>query len=1218
MNGNWNIGGSGDFDRSPYAHGSGAQTPDRRDGEAASSRSPAGSPAARAPFGPLAPYGRQPAPDQRERPRRSGALAHDPTGFSPESPKLAYPPLRLDGLEHLWDLPGPRPRAVYRDADDVRWTLTQLPPAICDEWVIASLIYRFVGAPAAECRHVWRYDGKSTVALRQIAGDLDHSMERLTQHELSKRNGVYEWHPIDKLLGNDAVGATLGIHRESGIAVRASFEGVLLHDFDGNPKPEFGTGIWGFGLDSAPMVDVKTAEIFRRVPEEFIARGADLLARLDDRVLQIVVDSNMHHSIGKRDPLITTLIERRNTMTSDIRRSGRVRPPIGPMKSSVAQDDPAIEYLRHATWPPRAALEFIAAQFPEAVFYVDTDGTRQIISSASQRDQAQAYNTFGFEVEDDPRFIRVYTDIDAVATMLLRFHGTAGWATDNAKPGSTPVHCASEPTLIAAGEPRARPAYVYAFVPDKERTSFQADPYLRRALRTDRPFVPLICIQATAKELMPDLYLLPEFIDGSHPHYWQRRLAGTTPKHALMVSPSSPIPAELYGVPFTPVEEEALRALRLPHAAIHASIDARHPYPHVPAALHEAGAVMIEPNGMVWLVQQPGGNGWALPKRRVASGALRPDAALDAVNGQLGLHGPLLGYVDDFDDPHSSCRTRYFVGRRHAGSPLGKSAALVSIDDALKLVRDNTDVQALSRIRAALHPASWRDQATNDELALRRDPQALSALPTKDVTHPFVQLRMGVSRVHETNRIARPPKIWRAETVLDGKETPYTARRSELYVSLPGKPAIKMTSLEFERAGAPPDEPTVVIQGGGPGASPAWYLGGGLGPIIVNERNEVVPNPESLLSCARLLFLDAPGTGDSYMSDRSHEKYFNLEDDANVHAEYLMQYRGREPERLGASPIFAMGTSYGVHRWTRAMDRLSDHRVPLGGLFLVSGHLSAALTDFAPESITSYAGAIVPFAATARQHFPEMQRRYPDETEFLREVDRFASYEYMLAIARGNALLREDPERFDRVARKLAEFIHLDVDYVKEKRLQISPLEFCSSLLPGQTIAALDARMKTTAVPTEPGADPFAYVLKDMASNFQTALTAFMRRDLDYWPTDDLARPYVVLDVSYDRWGWGPYQNSPTRSQNHLMDMLRKNPKVNVFAAAGRYDVRSPFTQHTYAFNHLPREVAARISFRTYAGGHMFYMTDSDSREQFIGDMREFIAQQKAAVVRNA
>lgn len=32
----------------------------------------------------------------------------------------------------------------------------------------------------------------------------------------------------------------------------------------------------------------------------------------------------------------------------------------------------------------------------------------------------------------------------------------------------------------------------------------------------------------------------------------------------------------------------------------------------------------------------------------------------------------------------------------------------------------------------------------------------------------------------------------------------------------------------------------------------------------------------------------------------------------------------------------------------------------------------------------------------------------------------------------------------------------------------------------------------------------------------------------------------------------------------------------------------------------------------------MFYMTDSDSREQFIGDMREFAAQQKAAVVRSA
>jgi carboxypeptidase C (cathepsin A) len=1138
--------------------------------------------------------------------------------FNPHDVPLVSPVLRLAEMQQVTAAAGPLHASLYRSKDTVLWEVFSCASPVRNTLVTASVFFRRAGIAAAEYRHVDTGNKEPVVARRFITG-LDTALELLRAPALASGNGVYEGHMLDEWLGSDTAGNGIGMDRYNEYrAIRFDLRGILTHDVLGNLKPHFNIDTWRFGRGTLIPVHRRTLEIFGGLSDEFIERGALHVMRYGDREIEDIVSGN--YCLGDRSArprgdakaLSELLAIRRDQMRVSIFGASDV-PGLAPQPliSVVPEDDPAIDYVRHASWPLIATLEFIRLQFPQAVFYVDSDGTRETISPGTE--EGTAFNLHGFSVKHDSRFLRVYQNLNEVTARILSYYGPAGWGVARTPHALPALLGAAETTIVAAGAPDAPPVYIYVFIPDEKNSPFKPDRSASGGLLTNRSFKPLLTLTAWPREARPDLYTLPDLFDRAHPHYW-----GTIGDKGSSLGPDVFTGVrrprdQINGVPLKPLSPYEAEAIRRKHEALNHYVDLRHPYTPGSASRHRVSAIVQELDETVWFVQDVETGGLRLPTQWVENDDSRAERVVDAMYEEVGFVGPILGYVGDIEDPEASIKTRYLALRRHAGAPLARLSGIAvvraTIDKALPLVHNASDVAALNELRAQQSWPDWHEIVQADEIRLTAEPGALEAFENGDLAHPYSKLAVGVHRIYSRHKIPRNPKIFHGRFSIDGHMVTYTGRRIEMYVSLPGKPRVKMTAVEFEREDAGPDEPTVIFQGGGPGASPAWYLGGGIGPIIVDENGDVVRNNETLLRGARLLFVDALGTGDAF-TDGEEESYFNIEDDADITAEFVKQYRTDDMPRLQDSPMFTVGTSYGVQRWARVVERLTDEGIPIGGVLFVSGAMSYQLLDFEPESAISYACALVPYAATARQHLAEMKARHPDEDAFLAEVERFAFEIYLPAIAKGTAFARENPERFSEIAETLSDYIGLPSDLIKEKHLQISQMDFCTRLIPGETIAALDGRMTTRPVPGDAGRDPFAYALDQLVAKYEKALTAFFRTDVGYHPLGDPTRPYVVLNALFTRWDWGKHNNAAPRVQDHVIRTAQKNPRLRWLVAAGKYDVRSPATTHVYALNHLPPEVAERIEFHAYDGGHMFYMTDEVARKQFIEDVLAFIKRQ--------
>lgn len=868
-----------------------------------------------------------------------------------------------------------------------------------------------------------------------------------------------------------------------------------------------------------------------------------------------------------------------------------------PLVSAVPPDDPAIDYLRHASWPPLAALQFIKLQFPQAVFWVAREGAIEIISPGSPDEGA--FDALGLNTERDRRYVRVCRDLDYVGTAALTYCGPAGWAKDSVKSNADdpPIVGASEATIIAAADSNAAPCYIYVFVPEESSSPFEPDPFLPGIFRTQRSFEPLLVVKAQPREVCPELYLLPDFSNKRHP-YHLGNILNTLDKNAAYTGQQ---PKHINGVPLNRLTAREFEAIRREHAAMDAEIDRRHAYTAGSATEHRMGVIMLELDGTVWLVQDPDDEGTCgLPKQRIENGESRSQIAADAAYRQLGLAGPTLAFHEDIEDGRST--TRYNIKRRHAGAPL-ETVKRVSINEAISMVRDPADVMALRSLQNKLNPPDWWTQAQIDEAELVTQPGALEDYESGGVTHSYSKLTVGVHRVCRVQKIAREPHVFRGKITVDGRDVFYTGRRIETYVSLPGKPAIKMTALEFELDDVGPttkSKPTFIIQGGGPGASPAFFLAGGLGPIRIDKDGNLRSNDDTLLVGARLIFLDAPATGHAF-TDGQERAYFNLEGDAAVHAEWVIRYYQENRSRLKDTLFFPFGTSYGAQRWGRAIELLIDAGVPVGGLILVSGAMSRQLTDFDSDSLIPYACALASYAAIARYHLPQMREQYPDQEKLIAEVKEFAFNVYLPAITQGIDFERDRADEFKEIARRLSQYIGIPTQAIEDKHLKIAPMDFCTMLIPGETIAALDGRMRTKPVPEDAGSDPFAYVLEEMTATCQKTLTGYFRDDVGYRPIEDPNGPYVVLDPSVKIWGWGDHNHSAPRIQDRLVRILTENPQLEVLVVSGIFDAKGEVNEH--AIRHFPPDVARRIEIKYYDGGHMFYATDEPESKRFIGDL---------------
>jgi ADP-ribose pyrophosphatase YjhB (NUDIX family) len=125
-----------------------------------------------------------------------------------------------------------------------------------------------------------------------------------------------------------------------------------------------------------------------------------------------------------------------------------------------------------------------------------------------------------------------------------------------------------------------------------------------------------------------------------------------------------------------------------------------------------AGAVVVEPDGRVWLVAPS--NGFAgyqvtFPKGRVDKGASLQATAIKEVWEESGLLVKLTGYLGDF--VRTETYTRFYIARRVGGTPCdmgweSQAVHLAPVSKAYGLLNRSTDRDVLKALEARMAMAT--------------------------------------------------------------------------------------------------------------------------------------------------------------------------------------------------------------------------------------------------------------------------------------------------------------------------------------------------------------------------------------------------------------------------------------------------------------------------------------------------------------------------------
>jgi carboxypeptidase C (cathepsin A) len=454
-----------------------------------------------------------------------------------------------------------------------------------------------------------------------------------------------------------------------------------------------------------------------------------------------------------------------------------------------------------------------------------------------------------------------------------------------------------------------------------------------------------------------------------------------------------------------------------------------------------------------------------------------------------------------------------------------------------------------------------------------------------------------------------------------GKEPlSYTAVAGETIVrGRDGQPEASLFSIAYLKEGVdrPENRPITFLFNGGPGSSSAWLHLGAFGPRrLVLPSDPTIPgaapylltdNTETLLRFSDLVFVDPVGTGYSHALGKAKDQdYWGVDEDSAVLSKYIRAFL--TANRRWNSPKYLAGESYGTIRASvlvRDLELTPLEGLNLSGVILLSAALDPrTFMPAGPGNELPYVTNLPTYAASAFYHraLPQPQA---DLEAFLRQVEDFASSEYLVALFKGDLLA---PDEREAIAQKLHQYTGLSIDYLKETHLRIDQGRFRKELLRdrGLVMGVYDTRY-TGKDPDEAGEevefDPFLF---GIAGPFVAALNNYLTAELKV----EMDRPYTVFSVeaarSWKRAGSGNYVFAGfLNAMPYLAQAAATNKDFRVFVASGLYDLTTAYYGTRYIFDQsgIDKE---RLTLKTYVGGHMMY-TVLPSLHQLSSDIGIFM-----------
>lgn len=437
------------------------------------------------------------------------------------------------------------------------------------------------------------------------------------------------------------------------------------------------------------------------------------------------------------------------------------------------------------------------------------------------------------------------------------------------------------------------------------------------------------------------------------------------------------------------------------------------------------------------------------------------------------------------------------------------------------------------------------------------------------------------------------------QITVDGKLLKYTASTGRLPIKRDdGKIEAEMFYVAYSLDGQDVGKrPLTFAFNGGPGSASIWLHMGALGPkrVVLKPDGFMPPapyrmedNPYTLLDKSDLVLIDAIGTGFSRAADsETMKKFWGVKGDIEAFSEFIRLYITRN-ERW-ASPLFILGESYGTTRAAGIAGYLADRGISFNGITLLSSVLNFETLEETNTNDQPYIFLVPSFTMIAAYHHKLAPDLAQDLNRARQESEHWASNDYALALAKGDALT---PQEREKIVDQLARYTGLTKEVVDEANLRINVSKFTHYLLIDQKVRVgrLDGRYTgpdPNGLLDTPFYDPTGSATQPP---FTSVFNNYVRSELGY-KTD---MPYHVMapNAGFGKWDWGSAIQGFPDTASAMRQAIVKNPYLQILVMEGYYDLATPYYAANYAIDHLnlPQKYRDNISYTTYDAGHMIYL----------------------------
>lgn len=398
---------------------------------------------------------------------------------------------------------------------------------------------------------------------------------------------------------------------------------------------------------------------------------------------------------------------------------------------------------------------------------------------------------------------------------------------------------------------------------------------------------------------------------------------------------------------------------------------------------------------------------------------------------------------------------------------------------------------------------------------------------------------------------------------------------------------------------------------GGPGAASVWMHLGMIGPkrVKLNADGsyppppfELVPNEQTFLGFADLVFVDTVGTGYSRATSQElGRKFFGVDGDIASVGEFIRLYLTRNSR--WNSPLFVIGESYGTFRAAGVAGYLVNRGVAFNGVMLVSSILNFLTTSTVPGNDLAYLSLLPSMTATSWYHKKLPADLQKDFKKAVQESEQFTLNEYPALLFKGDRLSAQ--ERTAAVA-KLARLTGIDKGFIERSDLRMTLFAYAKELMrnEGKIVGRLDSRL-TAHVGADNGQTiEFDPLITAIVPPYRAMVADYLANDLGY--KSDLE--YYVLGGGIGPWDYGQMGRVGRETQEALKQAFLRNPHMRLFVASGYYDFGTPYFGTEFTLSHLglPSDYKAKMVKRYYDAGHMMYIHEGELNK-IAKDAGEFV-----------